>query len=102
MVDRYTKTVLTVIAAALLWLCGRDVLGILPVDAHAVSAPSPQHVIVANWRLGSASQDNYALPVVIVGIQRGNYQSDQYTLKDYGWQTIDVNPSKIEATPSGK
>jgi hypothetical protein len=41
-IDRYTKTVLTIIAGALLWLC---VVG-LPAT---VTADAPTHVIIDGW-----------------------------------------------------
>jgi hypothetical protein len=50
-VDRYTKTVLTVIAACLLWLCAAG----MPGSAHAQQAVTLQNTTGA------------AVPVVIVG-----------------------------------
>ena len=52
-VDRYTKTVLTVIAACLVWLCAAG----LPGTAHA-----QQSVTLPNNSVGGG-----AVPVVIVG-----------------------------------
>ena len=40
-IDRYTKTVLTVIAACLVWLCLRDVDFVTSANAQEEAAPRP-------------------------------------------------------------
>ena len=63
--DLYTKAVLTVIALALVCLCA---LQLTPV-AHAQPEITPQRVVVTGFE-GSVER---ALPVKIVGIDRGQW-----------------------------
>ena len=82
--DRYTKTVLTIIAGALVWLCVRDVVRPVPVYAGA----------------GQFSQSFDArspLPVKIVGIERTRWTDRTVPFEHdavpraLGWETIMVN-----------
>ena len=61
MIDRYTKTVLTVIAAALVYLCVA-VTAFPAVQAQSTARPGestgPQEVVVVGWR------PNTPLPIV--------------------------------------
>jgi len=81
--DRYTKTVLTVIAVALVWLCVRDVMPI----AHANGAEQTQVSIAAS------SRD--PLPVKIVAIERTVWTEKKGAFdtvtRALPWETIYVN-----------
>ena len=65
--DRYTKTLLTIIAACLVWLAAKDL--VLPPAARAQTSDSVQRVLIVGWDQGVESEANAdglsALPVRI-------------------------------------
>jgi hypothetical protein len=83
--DRYTRVVLTVIAAALVWICVRDAIP----TVHA-SNPSQLEAPFAQY------DERNPLRVTIVGIERGEwvvrtgpFPQDQKTVSQ-PWQPIEV------------
>jgi hypothetical protein len=82
--DRYTKTVLTVIAVTLVWLCVRDFMPI----AHASGAEQNQVSIAAS--------DRDPLPVKIVAIERTVWSEKKGAFETVSralpWETINVSP----------
>jgi len=62
--DLYTKSILTIIAVALLWLCAQNALS----PKVALAQPSDQRVILAGYLDSSGKQrpvTEYGLPVAI-------------------------------------
>lgn len=72
-IDRYTKAVLTIIAASLIWLCLASGVATTPIEAQS---NAPQRVIVSGWadengyvhsfppqKVGGSSTAAAALPV---------------------------------------
>jgi hypothetical protein len=83
--DRYTRIVLTIIAAALVWLCVRDVL---PVRVQARAGL--QHVTLSDVT------DRTPLSVKIVGISRTQWTEKTGVFNDavtrsLPWEAIPVH-----------
>ena len=60
--DTYTRTVLTVIAACLLWLSVKPF--ILPSETNAQTTPQPQRVVIAGWEKAENPIDAFQVRVV--------------------------------------
>lgn len=86
-VDLYTKTVLTVIAGALVWLC---FLQMTPA-VHAQNPVAAQRVVITGFESDSA----YGLPVTLVSVAQGRrVTEDQWGRKvvlTASWDHIRVN-----------
>lgn len=78
MADTYTKTVLTVIAACLVWLCMRQELATTPAVAQAgqpVRVVGPVHVILAG--VDEDAFKTTPVPVVVRGVSlRAEFVAD--------------------------
>jgi hypothetical protein len=88
-IDTYTKLVLTVIAAALVWLCVRD----LPPITHAQAGPQEQPVTL----IGASIDPRAPLPVMIVGVKRHSWTMNM----DLGRPYQDSLPWEPLAVTSG-
>lgn len=83
-VDRYTKTVLTVIAIALVWLCVRDVL---PIPLHA--RPEQQAVTIT----GIDTMNPLAVKIVAIERQQWTKKIDAFrSVQEFGpWDMLRVS-----------
>ena len=60
--DRYIKCVLTVIAACLLWICGRDVRVVQPAFGQPQQQPAIQRVEIVGIRAPGHREDQRSTP----------------------------------------
>ena len=66
MIDRYTKSVLTVIAACLVWLCVKDFAAVRPAIAQVPQRVTITGIELPDWYTGPpglAPRKNYVLPM---------------------------------------
>ena len=78
--DRYTKFILTVIAAALVWLCVQRSDGLQRAHAQVLQN-QPQPVVV----VGVQVKPDEVLPIRIASIARGGRDG-----REFGWEHLPV------------
>jgi hypothetical protein len=71
-IDLYTKTVLTVIAACLVWMSLGGPSLLTPVSAQAPTTSGYQRVLVAGWvdNTGREIKLDYGVPVAVQSMPR--------------------------------
>jgi hypothetical protein len=93
-IDTYTKLVLTVIAAALVWLCVRD---LLPM-AHAQARLQGQPVTLVDASINARTP----LPVMIVGVKRHSWTMNADLGRPYQdslpWEPLAVTSGSAETS----
>ena len=101
MTDRYTKTILTVIAGALIYLCVA-MTAFPPVQAQSSARPGeptgPQDVVVVGWRPTTALPIVAAEPLRVITEQRAGIP-DRVVLA--GWEETNAQGSTARRFDTG-